>query len=345
MTGCKKNRATPLWVGVALAGLLTGPTEAASKAFELALPIRCTPGQDCFVQNYFDRDSGVSWRDFACGKLSYDGHAATDFRLRSLRQMAQGVEVLAAAAGTVGGIRDGEPDVSIRRRPLAPDDKKQAGNAVRIDHGDGWTTQYSHLQKGSVRVRPGQRVNAGEVLGRVGLSGKTEFPHLDFGVRKDGQSVDPFAPDAAVGCGQMAAPLWSPPVARALAYLPSGILQAGFADRMLSTEEVEAGDRFLNVLATTAPAIVFQVEVFGPRAGDVEAISLLDPIRRTLAEDRQTVDRDQAVRRVYIGKRRARSDWVPGTYVGKYVLRRAGVVVVETVLPIELLLSGSPAPR
>ncbi|WP_247877773.1 M23 family metallopeptidase [Azospirillum thiophilum] len=72
-------------------------------------------------------------------------------------------------------MRDGMEDVSIRQSGGAPAGY-DAGNAVVVDHGNGWETQYSHLKRGSVAVRPGVRVEAGTVLGQIGLSGRTEFP-------------------------------------------------------------------------------------------------------------------------------------------------------------------------
>ena len=55
-----------------------------------------------------------------------------------------------------------------------------AGNAVVIDHGNKWVTLYAHLKKGSIRVRPGDIVKAGQTLGLVGLSGLTGFRTYTF---------------------------------------------------------------------------------------------------------------------------------------------------------------------
>ena len=56
-----------------------------------------------------------------------------------------------------------------------------------IDHGGGWRTQYCHMRQGSVRVRKGDRVRDRQRLGTIGLSGKTEFPHLHLSVRFRGK--------------------------------------------------------------------------------------------------------------------------------------------------------------
>ncbi|HEU5161085.1 MAG TPA: M23 family metallopeptidase [Streptosporangiaceae bacterium] len=54
------------------------------------------------------------------------------------------------------------------------------GNHVIVDMGDGVYAAYAHLRRGSVRVRPGQRVSAGERLAECGNSGNSSEPHLHF---------------------------------------------------------------------------------------------------------------------------------------------------------------------
>jgi murein DD-endopeptidase MepM/ murein hydrolase activator NlpD len=56
------------------------------------------------------------------------------------------------------------------------------GNHVVVDHGDGRYALCAHLQRGSVDVRPGQRVKSGEQIARCGNSGNSTEPHLHFQV-------------------------------------------------------------------------------------------------------------------------------------------------------------------
>jgi len=63
------------------------------------------------------------------------------------------------------------------------------GEVIEVSHGQGYLTRYAHLQKRL--VREGQRVRRGDVLGRVGSSGKSTFSHLHYEVEKDGKRVNP----------------------------------------------------------------------------------------------------------------------------------------------------------
>jgi murein DD-endopeptidase MepM/ murein hydrolase activator NlpD len=63
------------------------------------------------------------------------------------------------------------------------------GNHVRINHGFGYMTLYGHMSK--INVRPGQRVQRGDVIGFVGNTGKSVGPHLHYEVHKNGQAINP----------------------------------------------------------------------------------------------------------------------------------------------------------
>jgi murein DD-endopeptidase MepM/ murein hydrolase activator NlpD len=86
-----------------------------------------------------------------------------------------GTAVLAAAAGrvTFAGWSDGG-----------------WGHLVTVAHSSGTRTMYAHLSRVAVQV--GQRVETGQLVGRVGSSGHASGPHLHFEVRLRGAAVDPF---------------------------------------------------------------------------------------------------------------------------------------------------------
>lgn len=73
------------------------------------------------------------------------------------------------------------------------------GQAVVIDHGQGWITLYAHLS--AIDVTVGQQLEGGETIGNVGQTGNATGPHLHVEVRHNGASVDPAAHIPGLGAG------------------------------------------------------------------------------------------------------------------------------------------------
>lgn len=98
-----------------------------------------------------------------------------------------GAPVRAAGAGTVAAVHDGQPDNVVigtvdrwTDRDMARNPMTSYGNYVLIDHGGGEFTLVAHLRDGSVGVRAGDRVQAGQVVGQVGNSGASGGVHVHF---------------------------------------------------------------------------------------------------------------------------------------------------------------------
>lgn len=121
--------------------------------------------------------------------VAADGRAHPDGRDANADWSGFGSDVLAVADGVVVAAVDGAPDDrhfdqdKLRDTPMV-----LFGNHVVIDHGHGEFSVSGHLQQGSVRVRAGERVRAGAVIGRIGASGSAMFPHLHFEMQ-DGQTL------------------------------------------------------------------------------------------------------------------------------------------------------------
>lgn len=293
-----------------------GAFEFSQPAFDQ--PIACTLGVDCHIQSYVDRDPGPGTADVACGHLTYDGHDGTDFALPTLTAMQAGVAVLAAAPGTVRGVRDGMPDIAISDPAATPLNGRDCGNGIAIDHGDGWETQYCHLKQGSLSVQPGDRVEAGQDIGLVGLSGNTEFPHVHLAIRKDGVELDPFAPDATKTCGAAPADtLWADPIA----YDPFGFTATGFATAIPEFAAIKQGLPSPASLPPNAPALVIWAAYFGPRAGDQLTLSITGPQGEVISQT-LPVERTQALAFRAIGKRLPPGGWPAGDYSGEVVMMR-----------------------
>lgn len=302
--------------------------------FRLVFPVACRVNVDCAVQNYLDADPGPAAHDYMCHGRTYDGHNGVDIRIGSEALMRAGVGVRAAAAGRVLRVRDGVPDVSIRAAG-APDVKgEECGNGLVIDDGGGWETQYCHLKRGSIRVRPGRRVRAGAPLGQVGLSGDTEFPHLHLTVRKDGRVVDPFAYGAAPGSCGGGVPLWKDRIA----YQSGQVFVAGFATRVPTMAEAQRDGADQRPLPTrTGPALVAFVQAIGLSEGDLQQITITGPDMRTVVDSKAApLDHDKAQWIIGVGRKTPAGGWQPGIYQARYAVRRGGVEPIVRTFRIRL---------
>ncbi|HTS88882.1 MAG TPA: M23 family metallopeptidase [Gemmatimonadales bacterium] len=72
---------------------------------------------------------------------------------------------------------------------LQTGEEAEYGNFVLLEHPNGYQSMYGHLSR--ITVSPGQPVNAGQVIGLSGNSGRSSAPHLHFEIRHDGQPIDP----------------------------------------------------------------------------------------------------------------------------------------------------------
>ncbi|MDO5685948.1 MAG: peptidoglycan DD-metalloendopeptidase family protein [Neisseria sp.] len=63
------------------------------------------------------------------------------------------------------------------------------GNLIRVRHGYGYETYYAHLS--AINVRVGQKVSAGDTIGKLGSTGRSTGPHLHYEVRLDNKPLDP----------------------------------------------------------------------------------------------------------------------------------------------------------
>jgi hypothetical protein len=313
---------------------------AGGAAPDLVLPIACKPGGNCAIQNYVDRDPSPAASDFRCGSRTYDKHSGIDFRLVSMAEQRRGVAVLAAADGKVLRVRDGVADVSVREAGRAGIAKMECGNGLVIAHPGGLETQYCHMAKGSIIVKPGQAVKAGAPIGKVGLSGNTEYPHLHFTVRLNGDVVEPFAAGARPGqCGGGRS-LWSPSAGLSGpgAYKAGEVLNAGFSTGPMTMAAVQENGPDQQPRPTrTAPALVAFVQTIGLKGGDVQRITLIAPDGSVVSDNRaDPLDRDKAQTILFAGKKRPAAGWPAGRYTGHYVVLRDGKAAIDRRFTIQL---------
>ncbi|MBT6961803.1 MAG: M23 family metallopeptidase, partial [Rhodospirillaceae bacterium] len=96
-----------------------------------------------------------------------------------------GTPVLATADGVVSLVHDG---------------MILTGKTVMIDHGFGLDSVYIHMSE--IAVAQGQRIRQGEQIGAIGMTGRTNGPHLHFGISWYGAKLDPQTVMSALPAGQ-----------------------------------------------------------------------------------------------------------------------------------------------
>jgi murein DD-endopeptidase MepM/ murein hydrolase activator NlpD len=110
-----------------------------------------------------------------------NGATYRDAGTKNADYWAWGRTLVAPATGlvveAVDGVRDNRPQVQVENR------NDPAGNHVVLDLGNGEYALVAHMQKGSVRVRVGDRIRPGDVLGLTGNSGNSSEPHLHFHIQ------------------------------------------------------------------------------------------------------------------------------------------------------------------
>ncbi|MBE7636126.1 peptidoglycan DD-metalloendopeptidase family protein [Sneathiella sp. P13V-1] len=299
---------------------------------KLDIPIKCTLGQDCFIQHFVDMQGGSKAADHRCGFLTYNNHRGTDIRIRTLKDMEAGVPVIAAADGVVGNFRDDIKDHYFSNYP--PEKRKEIykiglGNAVVLNHGNKWSTFYAHLKEGSVTVKKGQRVRKGDILGFVGLSGVTDFPHLHFDVRHRNRTVDPFTGlEHDKGCGKATFSMWSEMAQRELKYTPTYFVNTGFSEtKPKGRQDLESGEKKEKVLNPAAPTMFFWSYYIGSQKEDQVSLRITGPDGRKLkAYNPPRMTKNQISNTFWVGVKRPPAGWRSGTYRGEITVTREGQV-------------------
>nr|WP_241018611.1 M23 family metallopeptidase [Paraburkholderia sp. Tr-20389] len=100
------------------------------------------------------------------------------------RRFHTGVDLTAPAGTPIYAAAGGIVEMAV--------DGRGYGKHVVLRHDDGYSTWYAHLSLFAGELKPGQRIEQGQVIGYVGRTGTTTGPHLHYEVRKDDHPVDPM---------------------------------------------------------------------------------------------------------------------------------------------------------
>jgi murein DD-endopeptidase MepM/ murein hydrolase activator NlpD len=172
----------------------TPVTPADAAAVSLAIfPIGGTIGQDIFIPYVVDLDDSAGLLDFNCGKQTFNGHNGDDAYIRGFAEQDIGYPIFAVQDGVVDDLRDGQPDRNTNNDPAA------VPNFVEIDHGDGYKSAYVHVRSGSILVKKGDHVVAGQQIAQIGSSGMSTGPHIHFQLTHNGAALEPFAGPCRLG--------------------------------------------------------------------------------------------------------------------------------------------------
>lgn len=274
--------------------------------------------------NYVDigPDDGKN-TDPACFNRTYDGHKGTDIAVPDGSAMDKGVNVLTAMDGTVQKIRDGESDRWATKEVLeqTKKDRKECGNAILIDHGNGLQSLYCHLKKNSIRVKPNQKVKEGEIIAQVGLSGFTQFPHLHFGIIWEGGIVDPFTGQNNTGtCGVQKNKLWHKDLV--FDYQPLSIYGAGFSNTLPKLERLDKNSQSPKSILSNSDLLAFWVTMFGVREGDKITLEIKDPNGKIFARQEIEQPATRARQLYFTGRKLNGNPLKEGVYTGHVTVTR-----------------------
>ncbi|MCK4920164.1 MAG: M23 family metallopeptidase [Bacteroidales bacterium] len=164
-----------------------GPGDSSyHRVFSQKIQSKYETALDGFILGYCNQRFAIDWIGTNDKGQFYknDGRTNEDF-------YGYSKDIVAVADGEVIWIRDGIPDYI---PPNYPDSIYAAetalGNCILLDIGDNIVAFYAHLKPESIRVRLGDKVKEGDIIGKLGNSGPSTGPHLHFDLRK--RIIEPF---------------------------------------------------------------------------------------------------------------------------------------------------------
>ena len=163
---------------------------------------------------------------FPCGQAwtgtTRPSHSPSPWSIDWNRTDDVGDPVVAAAAGVV--------------TTAVPNGTRGYGRYVVVDHGNGESTLYGHLQ--TVNVGIGQTVDQGSLVGLLGDTGNATGPHLHFEERLNGKTVEPWFHGAAFAFGSTPQSQNCPDVPMAGNFVGDGVAELAVFDRATSTFQI-----------------------------------------------------------------------------------------------------------
>ena len=269
-------------------------------AIQLENPLDCELGDNCWISNLPRHHWQNRQVDFRCGPNTYRDHKGTDFALKDYKQMQKGVKVLAPFDGVVRGLRDNITDISVKDVGKGAVEGIECGNGIVISNGE-YEAQLCHLKKKSLTVVKGQSIKAGEVLGLVGLSGNTEYPHLHMSLRKNSRELDPFYGELD-SCGLTPKSMWKD-AQKMDEHAKTGVVyNYGFTFKEADARKIRSGE-YTHIQPNRPEAIVGFVDIFSVNKGDEIILSIVDSSNATIIKRKHKFSKYQARYFFFVGKK------------------------------------------
>ena len=291
---------------------------------ELLFPLTCDAPANCIPLVYADHLPGPGVQDYNCGLNAREQSGVTHIALRSLAEVDLNISVLAAARGKVRGTRDGIRDEGPELRDANGKPPPFCGNAVEIIHEGGWISRYCHMREGSVLVKAGDDLQAGDVIGYAGWSGKAPLPGLGFRLKHENIILDPFTGKSlGENCTAKGKPLWTGIPAKAKEYEDIIVIDAGFsATPQPLLPDIIRGYHRQTTLPATAPSLVFWALIGNVVPGEQRTLQIVGPDDKIVAEQKHTERDINPVMLLHTGAMRPKQGWLPGTYSASIVISR-----------------------
>ena len=138
---------------------------------------------------YYDQNGRSVKRLFLRSPFRFEPRITSRFSYRRLHPV---LGVNRPHLGVDYGAPTGTPVIAVANGTVVSAGRNGAsGNMVRLRHTNGYETYYLHLSSFAKGIRKGTRVVQGQLIGRVGSTGMSTGPHLDFRIRKNGTFVNP----------------------------------------------------------------------------------------------------------------------------------------------------------
>ncbi len=139
--------------------------------------------------DYYDDEAGLLRRQFLKSPIKFQYRISSRYNLR--RRIALYGNKIRPHRGTDFAAAYGTPIMTTASGTVVESARRGGnGNYVKVKHNSTYTTQYLHMKRRKVRV--GDYVKQGDIIGWVGMTGNTSGPHVCYRFWKNGKQVDPF---------------------------------------------------------------------------------------------------------------------------------------------------------